>query len=216
MDKDIQLSGSRIEENKNHLRFLSLLNKASAVGIFLLFGLLPLSNICFSEENSLVERSPFLPPGYNNKTKNENVNVRPPPPPPPPIPPSVELRGIIEFGGKVQFSLFDKKTQKGSWYFLDESKDGYSIKNYDKINNSITIIYNGTEFNIDLKEPSVEAPVGRAPIANVATTQAAAQTGAGASATEAAPAATETPRAGGSRRDRNISGIRQAVSNLNQ
>ncbi len=176
--------------------------------------------VLFADEgSSLLQRSPFLPPNYNTKplivTPPQNTR-----PTLPPQPPQIELRGIMELNGNVQFSIFDKKTQKGTWVYLNEEQDGFRVSAYDKINQSVALAHNGSTFTIELKQPALEMPIGSktAPttVATPANVAAGAAQPAPATATATAPANdAATATEGGGRRSRNINSIRESIQNLN-
>lgn len=100
--------------------------------------------------NALSENSPFLPPGYNDKEE---------PPPPPvvnsgPLAREVEFRGIMKKDGEYQFSIFNKKEQKGYWLKENELQAGMTIGNYDPDSMAITLKSNGRSERISMASAS--------------------------------------------------------------
>ena len=87
-----------------------------------------------SAANSKLEsNNPFLPFGHT------------PPPPPPPPPPSRELefRGIVQMNGVYEFSLFNKKLNRGYWIAENGTESGISVRNFDLAGMRITVTQNG-------------------------------------------------------------------------
>ncbi|MFU8848120.1 MAG: hypothetical protein ACNA77_05325 [Opitutales bacterium] len=109
---------------------------------------LPLS--LFSQDK-LAEKSPFLPPGHGKKE---------PEPPKPvvqtqgPISRELEFRGIVQLGGVYQFSIFNKKDQKGYWLKENQRKDGISVNNFNPNASSILVMVNGRSERLSLMSAS--------------------------------------------------------------
>jgi len=95
-----------------------------------------------SAANSKLEsNNPFLPSGHT-----------PPPPPPPPPPPSRELefRGIVQMNGVYEFSLFNKKLNRGYWIAENGAESGISVGNFDLSGMRITVTQNGRSEQLTL------------------------------------------------------------------
>lgn len=113
------------------------------------------SGLCGQEDyNALSENSPFLPPGYNDK---------PAPPPPPavnsgPLAREIEFRGMMKKDGVYQFSIYNKREQKGYWLKENEFEAGMSIGNYDANSMAITLTSNGRSERISMSTAS-ESPL---------------------------------------------------------
>ena len=107
-------------------------------------------------EETLKENSPFLPPGYGVK------EAKPPPPPPPqvngPLAQQLEFRGLMKMGGQYNFSLFDKRNQKGYWLSQNQAQDGINISAYDANAMTITVSMNGRTERLSLMSAS-DAPL---------------------------------------------------------
>lgn len=102
--------------------------------------------------NSLETKNPFLPIGWNKKEEK--------PPPPPVITTNgsvsreIEFRGVVHLNGTYQFGVFNKSKQKGYWLRENQTKDGISIRGYDKDSRSITLTFNGRSERLSMMEES--------------------------------------------------------------
>ena len=111
----------------------------------LLFSLtLPLS--LFSD-SQLSEKSPFLPPGHGVKVKPvEQPTVQPQGP----ISREIEFRGLIQIGGTYQFSIFNKREQKGYWLKENVAQEGISVRGYDANSSTVIVNMNGRSERLTL------------------------------------------------------------------
>lgn len=99
-------------------------------------------------ESSLSEKSPFLPPGHGVKPPEP---VKPTVQPEGPITRELEFRGLVEIGGVYQFSIFNKKDQKGYWLKEDKaSESGIVVRDYDEDSSSIIVNMNGRSERLTL------------------------------------------------------------------
>ena len=100
--------------------------------------------------NSLVEHSPFLPPGYG-------VTKEPPKPvvttAPTIISRQLEFKGLIELDGTTRFSVFDKKSNEGYWLTLNESAGDFEVIRYDEQRQSILVSSSGHTEELALATP---------------------------------------------------------------
>jgi hypothetical protein len=105
--------------------------------------------------DTLESQNPFLPPGYGEKEE-----VAPPPVVQTngPISREVEFRGIVQFDGRYQFSLFNKSENKGYWLFENQSEGGISVRGYDADSKTITVNMNGRSERLTLMSAS-DAPL---------------------------------------------------------
>ncbi len=107
-----------------------------------------------AQTTTLKEKSPFLPPDHN---------VAPPPPKPVqtvngPISREVEFRGVIQMGGVYQFSIFNKKEQRGYWIRENETQEGIGVRSFDPDSMSITIEQDGRSERLTLMT-STDSPL---------------------------------------------------------
>lgn len=92
-------------------------------------------------ESKLESNSPFLPPGYSNK--------KPEPPKPVtqvngPLSREIEFRGIVQMNGIYEFSLFNKKENRGYWVTENETAPhGIKVSDFDLDDMRITVTMNG-------------------------------------------------------------------------
>jgi len=123
----------------------------------LLFGrvsslFLMLLSFNLSAEESLSERSPFLPPGYgveNMEPKKPEVQQQGP------ISRELDFRGIVEIDGQFQFSIFNKKEQKSYWLREDSSSEsGILVSSYSPQSSSIIVTLNGRSERLTLASPT--------------------------------------------------------------
>jgi len=109
-----------------------------------------------AQTSSLSEKSPFLPRGYGEK--------EPEPVQPPvvqnngPISQTIEVRGVMKWGNRFQFSVFNKKENKSYWIDEDETVEQISARDYDPDSQSLTISMNGRSERLSLMDAS-ESPL---------------------------------------------------------
>ena len=89
--------------------------------------------------DSLADKSPFLPPGHGEKAAEPVAPVQQQGP----ISREIEFRGIIQLGGTYQFSIFNKKDQKGYWLKENVSQNGISVRGYDAASSTVVVNMNG-------------------------------------------------------------------------
>lgn len=106
-------------------------------------------------ESQLSEKSPFLPPGYGQE---ETKPAEPVVQPQGPISREIEFRGIAQIGGVYQFSIFNKKEQKGYWLKENEREDGISVSSFDDNASTVVILMNGRSERLTLMS-ATETPM---------------------------------------------------------
>ena len=93
--------------------------------------------------SKLVSDSPFLP-----------HDMKVPPKPPPvvngPLSRELEFRGIVQMNGIYEFSLFNKKLNRGYWIAENGSESGISVRNFDLSGMRITVTQNGRSEQLTL------------------------------------------------------------------
>lgn len=114
--------------------------------VFTALLLMTLSTLVFSE-TSLLEKSPFLPPGYG---KEERKPTEPRIQPRGQISREIEFRGMVQIDGVYQFSVYNKKKQKGYWLKMNESEDGIAVNHFDENASSIIVKMNGRSERLTL------------------------------------------------------------------
>ena len=123
-----------------------------------------------------VMRSPFLPPGYENRPKP--TDVIPPKPVARPVVQNVKITNEIEFRGyfslgaeekrKLCFSLFNKKLNRGEWVSLGEkTAEDFEVAAFDMDSETLTVSYGGSTAEMSLYvskgSPSSPSRAGGAP-----------------------------------------------------
>ena len=95
--------------------------------------------------NTLVKKNPFLP--KDNEVKVVSVPV---PPTPGVVSKLIEFRGFYTLGNVTQFSIYNKRENKGYWISQNQSKDGISVSNFNNLTNDITVSMNGRSERLTL------------------------------------------------------------------
>ena len=89
--------------------------------------------------SKLESNSPFLPAGHNTM----KVVPKPPPVVNGPLSREIEFRGIVQMNGVYQFSLFNKKENRGYWIAENGAESGISVRNFDLDAMRISVTLNG-------------------------------------------------------------------------
>jgi hypothetical protein len=98
--------------------------------------------------NTLVERSPFAPPGSKN-AEPENV-----------APSQLEFRGIAADDNGTLFSVYDLAANRGYW--VREGGEGaITVKTFNTADNQLVVEHGGRTLALSLKRASIQA--GAAP-----------------------------------------------------
>lgn len=120
------------------------------------------------QAKSLESDSPFLPPGYSTEEA-------PKPPPvvaaPGQIAREIEFRGLIQMGGKYQFSIYDKKTQRSYWIRAGSNQEGIGVNNFNPADMSVNVTKSGRSERISLATAN-DRPMTVATVTNAATREA--------------------------------------------
>ena len=115
---------------------------------------------------SLAERSPFLPPDFQQPSSTKDV-----PAAPPASAQQLRLKGVFSLGGEVKVNLFNTQTNKGTWVPIDGMIEGYRVVAYDAKERSVDLELDGEITRFELIRPT-DAPI---PVATASATTAAAQ-----------------------------------------
>jgi|TARA_B110000093_G_scaffold51535_1_gene55386 hypothetical protein len=91
-------------------------------------------------DSKLESNSPFLPTGYNTKKPKAPT---PPPKVNGPLSRELEFRGIVQMNGIYEFSLFNKKLNRGYWIAENSAENGISVRNFDLDAMRISVTLNG-------------------------------------------------------------------------
>ena len=121
-------------------------------------------------QSSLLTHSPFLPPDYRKQSDKPRDPVQRPSAVPNRLQSEVEFRGMFKMDGEWQFSIFDVQKQKSSWLRVNEHFGGIKLTHYSPEEQSVTVLRDGMNAVIKLKESSKKAaPVAAAVTAPSAT-----------------------------------------------
>jgi hypothetical protein len=98
---------------------------------------------------SLVERSPFLPPDFQMPGTAPTVEEGPPP-----SASHLQLKGVFALNGEVRVNLFNTRTNEGTWVPVNGTIEGFRVVAYDAGRRAVTLDVNGTLSHFDLAKPS--------------------------------------------------------------
>lgn len=94
-----------------------------------------------SNQNSLIQHSPFIPEGWRNNDKEEDTQTSS----------ATEsalhftLKGIVQLSGTYYFSIFDQTTQRSAWLEDGESFNGLTIIGLNELPEQLIVRYNHIE-----------------------------------------------------------------------
>ena len=118
--------------------------------------ILAASSFAFAGVESLLERSPFVPP---NATQQADANAN--------ALSIFELTGILSVGGKPQFSVRDTSTGRGFWLGLGETQDGLTVRSYDEASSSVVLEGHGASRKVVIREARVATAPPPPPVMDV-------------------------------------------------
>ena len=116
----------------------------------------PLATAAPGPIESLVERSPFLPPGYRARAEEPRTAQRPTPPTPTAAS-RMELIGVVASGGEIKVSLRRKGEPRGVWLNPGELLDDVRFVRFDLSGREAVVETAGRRESIPLKPPQVSA-----------------------------------------------------------
>ena len=90
--------------------------------------------------SNLETDSPFLPSGYSKK---KPAPVRPTPATNGPLSRELEFRGVVQMNDTYEFSLFNKKENRGYWIPENGNVSGVSVRKFKLDSMTITVSLNG-------------------------------------------------------------------------
>ena len=111
---------------------------ASKVSLIALACLTLVTSLSATNSN-LESNNPFLPFGH----KTTEVTDVPRPVVNGPLSRELEFRGIVQMNGVYEFSLFNKKLNRGYWIAENSAESGISVRNFDLADMRITVTKNG-------------------------------------------------------------------------
>ena len=111
------------------------------------------SNAALHAASSKLEsNSPFLPAGHNTM----KVAPKPPPVVNGPLSRELEFRGIVQMNGVYEFSLFNKKLNRGYWIAENGAESGISVRNFDLDAMRISVTLNGRSHQSQLLRATIQ------------------------------------------------------------
>ena len=120
----------------NYRAFTQLFN----VDLALAFCVLNTTGIITAATSDLVTNNPFLPAGYSKK---KPAPVRPILKNIGPLSREIEFRGVVQMNDTYEFSLFNKKENRGYWIPENSSENGISVRNFKLDAMTIAVTLNG-------------------------------------------------------------------------
>ena len=99
--------------------------------------------------SSLVERSPFVPRGYNEEPEQPEEPAQPPP-----TPSVLEFSGFAKMDGEWKFTLLDKRSGQVHWVAIGEQSDNLQVLAFDERNFMVTVRNSGRTERLKLREAS--------------------------------------------------------------
>lgn len=97
-----------------------------------------------SAEPTILERSPFLPPGWSPP---QAAQAKPEPKQPVT---GYEFRGVYQLGEAFRFLVSEPRSRNGRWVQLGEAYEDYEVRGYDVETETLTLFYNSKEEAIPL------------------------------------------------------------------
>lgn len=119
---------------------------ASAHRLALLAAVLP-GALC---AQSLVERSPFLPPDFQPPGSRSDAEAAAPPP----TASHLQLKGVFAIDGQTRVNIFNTRTNEGKWVATGGEVEGFRVVSYDPDERSVDLEVNGQIETFALAKPS--------------------------------------------------------------
>jgi len=99
-----------------------------------------------SASPTLLERSPFLPPGWTPpEDRRQAVQAKQ-------TVAGYEFRGIYQIGGEYRFLVSEPRSRSGSWVRVGESRDNFEVRRYDASSDTLVLFFNNKEQRIQMAE----------------------------------------------------------------
>lgn len=119
-------------------------------------------------QSNLLQRSPFLPPGYDPNPPQPEPPPRSPTPPTPP--PRLEYNGFVKIGDNYEFAIIDPDTRRHYFLALNERRGDldFTIVDYDPNTHTIQVDFGHTTQQLQLKQANNQSLpiVGARPVNN--------------------------------------------------
>ncbi len=95
---------------------------------------------------SLIERSPFAPPGQINLGSDAPAEQG-----------VLEFRGVVTDSDGVHYSVFDTTANKGHWLTANTTDKPFKVRSYDAATNTLEIEQGGKPVKLALKRAVIQA-----------------------------------------------------------
>lgn len=120
-----------------------------------------------SADSSLLENSPFLPPGHGRapeQTPQPQASDGP-------LSNLIEFRSVVRLSDQWLFSLYHRRDKRNFWVGLGEEHEQFRVTDYDADSNRLSLAYQGQSEWLMIKSPGdatspapqTQTPVLRAP-----------------------------------------------------
>ena len=97
-------------------------------------------------EPTMLQRSPFLPPGFNPPQSGRST------PQARQSAAGYEFRGVYQLGEEYRFLVSEPRSRSGSWVQVGKSYDGYEVRGYDPETETLTLFFNNSLERLQLAE----------------------------------------------------------------
>lgn len=117
-----------------------------SLGLVSLLALLPCTA---TQAASIVDRSPFLPPGFSPPSENRQPQRKPP---------SrsnhqgFEFRGMYELDGETFLLISEARTRKGHWVNVGASNEHFEVRDFDPDSRVVTLFFDDRVESLRLAE----------------------------------------------------------------
>lgn len=124
--------------------------------VFGLLSVLVVSNAAVAVDlQTLIDRSPFAPPGQSAETAAPVAQG------------TLEFRGVVTDKEGTAYNIFDASTNKGSWVRADDENSPIKVRGYDAANGQLEVEQNGRPVTLTLKRATIQAGQPVAAMGNV-------------------------------------------------
>ena len=119
---------------------------------------------------SLIDKSPFLPPGFDPPGQGGAATVAPA------GSAQLQFKGVYELRGQLYFNVYDVRQQKGSWVSLGQTAtEGTRVVRYERESDTLVVNSGGQQLQLEMMATSDQTlPVATASLTPGATPSASA------------------------------------------
>ena len=94
---------------------------------------------------TIVDRSPFLPPGFTPPQSAQ-------PSPAQRKTSGYEFRGVYQIGDDYRFLVSERQSKNGKWVRIGGEYEGYEVRKYDPSTETLVLFFNNSENKLQLAE----------------------------------------------------------------